>query len=371
MAQKKRAMWTDMVGVLTTRESGPTWLVKATHLREWSIELHRKDISNPYDLFITEKVNEDWIQMPHAIIKGASQETKSSIIELKVLEGVETRTLVLDTNKHVFNKEPFEKSIQGLNEDDRISLMAFLRNGISKRAIVCILGVAEDLTETENREREKVNASKKKQAVDIMSKKSSGEGSSRPSSREAPRPSQSRRSQGERSSGGPPVVAHNVLPLQSFPAMSQQTSGSNPRRVRSQDRQREDENSEQRTGNTSMDVDTLAHEEEQEQMSEDEDLDIARPVKRKTQDEGTSRGRKRAPKKSKKEPKDEELIPRSEKVATTVKPGETLDLTEAAKDKEVFVRAYGPIYVLGLDFIVRIPLQQLRRGQSHQVTNTP
>lgn len=86
-----------------------------------------------------------------------------------------------------------------------------------------------------------------------------------------------------------------------------------------------------------------------EEMEEDEDVDLARRSKWKTQG-------KKGPKKSKKKPKEKEFIPRLEKVATTVEPRETLDLTEATKDKEDLMKAYGPLYVLGLDFVVRIPL---------------
>lgn len=122
-----------------------------------------------------------------------------------------------------------------------------------------------------------------------------------------------------------------------------------------------------------MDMDQIVREVEDmlKEMEGDKDVNLARRAKHKTQDEGTSSGKKRVPKKSRKEPKEKEFIPRSAKVATTMNPGETLDLMEVAKYKEVFVKAYGPLYVLELDFIVRIHLQQLKRGQSHQVVTPP
>lgn len=149
--------------------------------------MQRKDTSNPYNLYLTKKVKDEWIQMPHAIIKGASHEPKLSIIELKVLEGVEERTLVVDTNMHVFMKEPFAKSMEAINVDKRVLLMGYLNKGVSKRVIVCILRVTDDLIENENMEREVVNAKKKKQAVDIMANMLTGTGSSRHASREAPK----------------------------------------------------------------------------------------------------------------------------------------------------------------------------------------
>lgn len=102
------------------------------------------------------------------------------------------------------------------------------------------------------------------------------------------------------------------------------------------------------------------------EVDECEENDLAMRTKRKNE-EGHSSGKKRKSKKSKKEPKEEELIPKSEKVAREVKPGESVDLTEAARDHKLFTKVFGPMYVLGMGFVARIPLGQLKRGQPHQV----
>lgn len=220
---KKRAMWTDMLGIMSARDSGPVWVVKPSQMREWSFELRRHDMSTPYDLYLTSKAKEDWIQMPGTIVKGAEQEPKSNILELKISEGVEERTLLVDTSRHIFKKEPFAKSIEALGDDERFALIGPLTRGVSKRAILSILGVAEDITENEDREREELNASKKKKATDIMKKKDSGEGSSRSTQQAGSRVLPKKKSTGEADIGRATEAAHDVTPLQSIPASSQET----------------------------------------------------------------------------------------------------------------------------------------------------
>lgn len=65
-------------------------------------------------------------------------------------------------------------------------------------------------------------------------------------------------------------------------------------------------------------------------------------------------------KKSKKEPKEEELIHTSEKAAREVKHGESVGLTQAANDSKYFEEKYEHLYVLGMEFMAKIPLKKLK-----------
>lgn len=171
-------------------------------------------------MYITKRVKDEWNQTPHENIKGILQEPKSSIIKFKVLEGVDERIMVVDTNKHVFKKEPFAKYIEAINEDKRVSHMGYMNRGYSKKAIVCILGVANNLIENDNMVWEAWNASMKKQVVDIMKKKSLREGNSISILREVACATTKRRPPVGESTCGATVVAHNILPLQRFHAPS-------------------------------------------------------------------------------------------------------------------------------------------------------
>lgn len=56
------------------------------------------------------------------------------------MEGVEERTLVVDIEKLVFKKEPFSKSIEAINADERVSLIGYINMGLSKGQLLAYLG---------------------------------------------------------------------------------------------------------------------------------------------------------------------------------------------------------------------------------------
>lgn len=132
---------------------------------------------------------------------------------LKIAKGVEVMTLVVDTSKHMFKKEPFAKSIEAFGEAENDALLGPLSKGVSRRAILSNLGVAKDIIVNEDKEREVLTASKKKKATYIMKKKDTSEAASGSTSQGGPRAVQRKKNLTDASTGGAAEAAQNVIPL--------------------------------------------------------------------------------------------------------------------------------------------------------------
>lgn len=366
MLTKRSTLWTDVVGSMKMRASGPVWIVKPQQMQLWSFELLSRDVGGPWELFFSVKIGEDWIPMSSPSILGSKDASHDQCVEVVVLEGAEERVLVIDTTKHIFQKEPFVNSIGVFSVEMREDLEHYIKKGVTKMAINCILTVARDYTLKLKKESEALSKSKKKKATTFVNRRnqttttSSSEKaftatnvdlSSRPDNEEQGY------TQNTKAGSYSHETAQNITPLAAIPGID--TTAPNKQRKKPI------------VEIIALD-DEYVDEVEDEEKFEEEDGDLKQRAKRKNKREATSYEKTKHTKKSKVERMHAEanVIPEREKTARDIKPGQEIDLDAAANDKKIFEDLFGKMYIFGMDFAPRIHVDKLIRGKSTQVINS-
>lgn len=163
MSNDKEVLWTDLVGALQQGPKGPQWVIRDSHLHNWSMQIYKRNIEVGYVLIFLYKVDNSWIPNPGNPITNAHVGARNRL-DVSVLEGVEERVLCINCKKHIFHLEPFNGSIASLPAREKEEIEQVMASGISKKAINFVLETLEDINRTEAIELEASKKHKRKKA---------------------------------------------------------------------------------------------------------------------------------------------------------------------------------------------------------------
>ena len=142
----REVLWTDLVGTLHEGPNGPYWIVKDSHLKHWSLQVHQNNKKSPLQLTFAYRIDKSWIPNPRNSITIAAVGTRDRL-DISVQEGLEVRVLFIDCKKHVFHLEPFLVSMSTLPSKDKEDIQTVMVSGVSKKAINFVLESLGDINE--------------------------------------------------------------------------------------------------------------------------------------------------------------------------------------------------------------------------------
>jgi hypothetical protein len=320
----KEVLWTDLVGKMEIGQTGVYWELKDTHLRHWSLQVHRRDKESPLKLTFAYMIDKNWIPNPGNVITLASVGDRDQL-NVSVLEGLEERTLSIDCKRHRFHLEPFTQSIQMLPPADKEEMERVMVSGVSKKAINFLLEAIGDINSREANEREALRKQKKKQAETLLKSRTDDEGSKKKKHKKQKPGDQD--VEGTREVAKKPKKASGELvplatPTNATPIMQshpQETSGARKP-----------------------------------------------PASKRTTDEE----RRTKPKKAKAADASEEtpLVLTATERGRVIAHGEEPSLEEGAADRKKFVQLFGHLYPFGIEKVFHVHIKKMLSAKSYQVT---
>jgi len=314
----KEVLWTDLVGNMELGQKGVYWELKDTHLRHWSLQVHRRDNESPLKLTFAYRVDKNWIPNPGNEITLATVGDRDQL-NVSVLEGMEERILSIDCKRHRFHLEPFTQSIEMLPPADKEEMERVMVSGVSNKAINFLLEAIGDINAREANEREALRKQRKKQAETLLKSRTDDEGSKKKHKKQKPAHQdlegtrevvkKPKKSSGELVSSATPIG-------QSHP---QETPGARkpPTSKRTADEERKTKSKKAKAADA----------------SEETPLVLT----------ATERGR-------------------------VIAHGEEPSLEEAAADRKKFVQLFGHLYPFGIEKVFHVHIKKMLSAKSYQVT---
>ena len=319
---EKEVLWTDLVGDIQVGPKGVHWELRDTHLRHWSLQVHRKDNESPLKLTFAYRVDKSWIPNPGNAITSAAI-GDSDRLNVSVVEGLETRILSIDCKRHRFHMEPFTQSISTLPTADKEDMERVMGSGISKKAINFILEAIGDINAREAAEKEVLKKQKKKQAETLLASRNDG-GNKKTQKKQRP---------GEESVGG-----------------ARETS--------------------KKSKNVSGDIGPLARTLNPTPILEnnpEETTGLRKPAATKrTTDEPRKTKAKRM--KATDDTDETPLVLTAAEKGRVIAHGEEPSLEEAAADRKKFVQLFGHLYPFGVEKVFHVHIKKMMQAKSYQVT---
>ena len=157
----KKVLWTNLVGEMQVGPKDVYWDLRDIHMRNWSLQIHRKDSDFPLKLSFAYRVEKSWIPNPGNPITITAIGDRDKL-NVSVLEGLKKRLLSIDCKRHKFHLEPFSQSISTLPPVDKEEMERVMIFGVSKKAINFILEALSDINERKATEKEASRKQKKK-----------------------------------------------------------------------------------------------------------------------------------------------------------------------------------------------------------------
>ena len=316
----KEVFWTDLVGEMKTGPKGVYWEVRDNHLRNWSLQVHRKDNDSPLKLTFAYRVDKTWIPNPGNPIFGASNGDRDKL-NITVLEGVEERVLSVDCKKHKFHLSPFTGSVWDLPHADKVEMERVLTSGVSKKGINFIVEALDDLNERFYAEKEALVREKQKQAETLLKSRTEEGGSKR---------KKQKQKYTEEDVGGTsePMMKKTFAPVPL-------TTPINPTPL---------------------------------QQSNPRDSAGARKPPAAKRTASPERKTKKKKMKATDSTDDTPLVLTAAEKGRVIAHGEEPSLEEAAADRKKFVQLFGHLYPFGVEKVFQVHIKKMQSAKSYQVT---
>ena len=319
----KQVLWTDLVGEKRTGKKGVYWEATDTYLKNWSLQVNRKDSDSPYQLSFAYRVNKTWIPSPGNPITLAANGDNDKL-NITVREGSEERILAIDPKIHKFHLPPFSTSILPLPHTDKIEMERVLISGASKKGINFILEALGDLNEKEAAEKEASRKEKRKQADSLFKSRTEEGGSKRKTHKkqksaeeDAGGTSEGAKKSKKTTEGVPMTTPINPVPLQQ----------SNPR-----------DNAAARKPPASKRTVSPERKSKQKKMK------ATNPIN------------------------DTPLVLTAAEKGRVIAHGEEPSLEEAAADRKKFVQLFGHLFPFGVEKVFDVHIKKMKPAKSYQVT---
>jgi len=319
----KEVLWTDLVGDKQVGPKGVFWDIRDTHLRHWSLQVHRVDNESPLKLTFAFRVDKSWIPNPGNEITLAAIGDRDKL-NVTVLEGLEERVLSIDCKRHRFHMEPFTQSISTLPPADKEEMERVMDTGVSKKGINFILESIGDINVREECEREEQRKKKKTQAENLLKSRIDDGSKKKTSKKQKPGDgdvagTRETSKKGKKVSGDivPVATTLNVSPIRQH--NPEETAGARKP-----------------------------------------------PVTKRTTDEPRKTKAKRM--KATDDTEETPLVLTAAEKGRVIAQGAEPSLEEAAADRKKFVQLFGHLYPFGVEKVFYVHIKNMMQAKSYQVT---
>jgi hypothetical protein len=318
----KEVLWTDLVGDMQVAPKGVLWDIRDTHLRHWSLQVHRRDNESPLKLTFVYRVDKSWIPNPGNPITMAAIGDRDKL-NVTVLERLEERILSIDCKRHRFHMEPFTQSISTLPPADKEDMERVMVSGVSKKAINFIIEAIGDINAREASEKEALRKQKKKQAETLL-KSRIDDGSKKKASKKQ-KPGEGNLA-GTRETSNKGKVSGDIVPVEAT---------LNPSPIR---------------------------------QHNPEETEGARkpPAAKRTTEEPRKTKAKRM--KATADTDEIPLVLTAAEKGRVIAQGTEPSLEEAAVDRKKFVQLFGHLYPFGVEKVFHVHIKNMMQAKSYQVT---